>query len=319
MLKAKVILPGYANYRIESEILAPLGAEVEPIEWGTDRNSLISQLGDADILFVRDSVLDAEIVNAMAKAKGIVRYGVGTDTIDLDTASKNGIIVARVPNYGAEIEVADHAVSLFLAVRRRIVSRDLDVRNGAWQLGQQQPISRISGSVAGFVGYGRIARAVSDRLRAFGVRKILAYDPYVSAESVEPDVEMVDLETLAKNSDMISLHAPATEANYHVVNRDFLRRVKPEVVLVNTSRGALIDEKALAEALEEGRVFGAGIDVFETEPPTQSPLLTSPRTVISDHSGWYSETTVANIQRGAAEQAYQILSTGSASEAVNSI
>lgn len=317
--KAKIITPGYADHRVESEVLAPLGITVEAIEWGEDRSKLIDAIGDAELLFVRDTVLDAELINVMTQAKGIVRYGVGTDTIDLNAASAQNILVARVPDYGADVEVADHALALFLAVRRRIVSRDADIRKGAWQVGQQEPISRIAGSVAGFVGYGRIARAVAERLKGFGVSRILAFDPFLTPETAGPGVELVDLETIARKSDVISLHAPATEENHHLVGDDFLRMVKPDVVLINTSRGALVDEAALATALTEGRVFGAGIDVFETEPPTASPLLTAPRTVISDHTGWYSETTVENIQRGAAEQAYQILSTGTASEAVNKV
>lgn len=317
--KAKIISPGYADHRIESEVLAPLGVTVETINWGEDRAKLINAVGDAELLFVRDTVLDAELINAMGRAKGIVRYGVGTDTIDIDAASARNVVVARVPDYGADVEVADHALALFLAVRRRVVTRDADIRKGAWQIGQAEPIRRIAGSVAGFVGYGRIARAVAQRLRGFGVTRILAFDPFLTAATAGPDVELVELETIARESNVISLHAPATEENQRLVNDAFLRMVKPDVILINTSRGALVDEAALASALGEGRVFGAGIDVFEAEPPTASPLLTAPRTVISDHTGWYSETTVENIQRGAAEQAFQILSTGAASEAVNEV
>lgn len=300
-------------------MLAPLGVTVETIEWNNDHTVLAEAVADADILFVRDTVLDADLIGKMSNAKGIVRYGVGVDTIDLEAASAQNILVARVPDYGADVEVADHALALYLSVRRRINSRDADVRNGAWQVGQAEPISRIAGSVAGFVGYGRIARAVANRLRGFGVTRVLAFDPFLSADQVEADVELVDLETLARQSDMISLHAPATEENHHLVDDAFLRLVKPDLVLINTSRGALVDEAALARALTEGRVFGAGIDVFETEPPSASPLLTAPRTVISDHTGWYSETTVENIQRGAAEQALEILTKGTASQAVNQV
>ena len=198
--KAKIITPGYADHRIESEVLAPLGLTVETIDWGEDRAILIAAVGDAELLFVRDTVLDSEVINAMAQAKGIVRYGVGVDTIDLDAASARNILVARVPDYGAEVEVADHALALFLAVRRRICSRDADIRNGAWQVGQAEPISRISGSVAGFVGYGRIARAVAERLKGFGVSRILAYDPFLTPETAGSDVELVDLKTIARKS-----------------------------------------------------------------------------------------------------------------------
>lgn len=315
--KAVIVLPGYADHRIEAELLAPLGLTVEPLEWQGDRERLMRGVAGAEIVFVRDIVLDRTVIEAMARAKGIVRYGVGVDTIDLAAARARGIVVARVPNYGAEVEVADHTLALFLAVRRRIVSRDATVRCGGWQIGQAEPIARIAGSTAGMIGFGRIGQAVASRLRAFGVTQFLVHDPYLRPEGLPPDVRRVDLPSLAAGADLITLHAPASLENHQVINADFLSRVRPGAILVNTGRGALVNEADLATALTEGRLLGAGIDVFEVEPPGVSPLMGAPNVVLSDHAAWYSEATVENLQRGAAEQALQILTTGTASERVN--
>lgn len=308
------MLPGYADHGLEVAALAAHGLTVEMLDWQGDRDRLAMGLSQAEIIFVRDTVLDAPVIAAMRRARGIIRYGVGVDTIDLNAALARGIVVARVPSYGAEIEVADHTLALYLAVRRRIVSRDRDVRAGAWQVGQAEPIVRIAGSTAGLIGFGRIGQAVAQRLRAFGISRFLIHDPFLSLDRLPADARAVDLPTLAAGSDLITLHAPATVQNRHVINAAFLSLVRPGTIIVNTGRGPLVDETALAEALADGRVLGAGIDVFETEPPENSPLLAAPNVVLSDHTAWYSEATVEALQRGAVEQAIQILTGGTASE-----
>lgn len=306
--KAIVIEPGYADYIYEKEILGPLGFEIETANSTGDRAALKAALAEAEIVFVRDSVLDADLIGAMAQAKGVVRYGIGVDTIDLDAAKAKGIIVARVNDYGADIEVADHTVALLLAAARRIVSRDRDVRKGAWQVGQAEPVRRIAGSVLGLVGCGRIARAVADRMRAFGVTEVIAYDPFLD---ISPDgIRLVSVEDLAAEADFVSLHAPATEDNHHLVNAALLSRMQPHAILINTARGPLVDEAALCGALSAGQIRAAALDVFSVEPPKGNPLLDLPNVILTDHCAWYSEATAAAIQKGAAEQARDIIETG---------
>jgi D-3-phosphoglycerate dehydrogenase len=244
----------------------------------------------------------------MKKARGIVRYGIGVDTIDLAAAKSKGIKVANVREYGADIEVADHTLALFLAVKRRIVMRDNAIRAGAWQVGQKEPIGRIGGSTLGIVGFGRIGRAVLARFRAFGITRCLVHDPFLSPGHVVNDgIELSSLDALAAASDIITLHAPSTPINYHCINAHFISLMKPNSILVNTARGSLVDEVALHDALSTGRILGAGLDVFEREPPQSNPLLTLSNVVVSDHAAWYSEATVKAIQAGAAEQARQIM------------
>lgn len=315
MRKAVIVLPGYADHGAETAAMADLGLTTELLDWGGDPERLARGLAEAEIVFVRDTRLDGRTIGAMARARGIVRYGVGTDNLDLTAAAARGIVVARVPNYGAEVEVADHSLALFLAARRRIAARDGQVRAGGWLVGQREPIPRIAGSVAGLVGFGRIGQAVAHRLRAFGIARFLIHDPYLPAERCPADGTMVGLADLARGADAVFLHAPATAENHHLVGPAFLAAMRPGAVLINTGRGALVDAQALAAALHQGGIL-AGIDVFEHEPPIGNPLLTAPGVVLSDHTAWYSETTVANLQAGAIEQARQILLTGTASERV---
>ncbi len=308
---AVIVEPGYLDYAEEKRILSPLGFRFQPIHI-EDRTQLDSALPDAELVFVRDSNLNADHISKMAKTKGIVRYGIGTDNIDLEAARDAGIIVSCVREYGAEIEVADHTVALILASKRRLVARDRDIRNGAWQVGQNEPIHRLGEATLGLLGYGRIAKAVVQRMRVFGVSKIIAHDPGLESA----DVELVSLQELAQRSDILSLHAPAGGSNDRIINGDFLSAMPRNAILVNTARGALIDEGALLDALKKRHLQSAALDVFRTEPPLGNPFLEMDNVILSDHSAWYSEQTVAAIQAGAAEQARQIIETGQASNRV---
>jgi D-3-phosphoglycerate dehydrogenase len=163
---------------------------------------------------------------------------------------------------------------------------------------------RVAGRTLGLIGYGRIARAFERKMRGFGVDRVLIYDPYATDVS---GVERVDLDTLCSESDYISLHAPLTAQNAHLLDRERFARMKPTAIVVNTARGGLIDEAALIEALSAGRIFGAGIDVYETEPPSRdNPLFALDNVVVSDHTGWYSEESVAELQTKAAEEVARV-------------
>lgn len=313
---ATIVQPAYADHSLEAQALRPFGLDLRFVDGHASHDVLIKELSGTKLIFLRDTQLDGQVISGLSECKGIIRYGIGIDNIDLEAARAKGIVVSRVLDYGAEIEVADHTAALFLAARRRIVTRNTDVRSGAWQVGQAEPIPRIAGSTAGFVGFGKIARAVADRLRGFGINKFLAFDPFLKPEQAPDWVRLVSLEELAAQSDLISLHAPATPENRHIINRDILSRMRPTTILVNTARGPLIDEAALYEALNDRQLFAACLDVFETEPPQTSRLLELPNLIVTDHTAWYSEATVQAIQRGACEQAVEILEFGTASNQV---
>jgi D-3-phosphoglycerate dehydrogenase len=247
------------------------------------------------------------VLAELAPGAVVIRYGIGYDNVDVAAARELGVRVANVPDYGADT-VADHAVALLLALLRR-----LDVYTGALRTGWVAPAAagRIRGfgeTTVGLIGTGRIGRAVAARLAPFGFR-VIAFDPFVDAETlVAAGITAVTLEDLLAQADAVSLHAPLTEANHHLIDAARLAEMKPGAVIVNTSRGSLIDEGALADALGAARLGGAGLDVFETEPlPAVSALRTLPNVLLTPHAAFYSDTSLANLQRLAAEEADRAL------------
>lgn len=305
--------PGYADHSVEVEILKPLGAEVRFIRWGGDRARLLEQLKGLDIVMLRDiPFLDAEAIGLLNENGGIVRYGVGVDTVDLAAATRRGIKVANTPDYGAEIEVADHAAALTLALVRRVVTRDAQVKAGQWNIAQKEPIYRIAGSTLGLFGFGKIARAYLERMRGFGIDDVLVCDPFITDEfAARFKVERASFAEICRKAHIISLHAPATPETRHIVNASTLALMSERTCLINTSRGALVDVYALSETLKAGKIFGAALDVLDREPVVaECPLLGLNNVILTDHTGWYSEATVRTIQKMAAQAAYEMLTTG---------
>ncbi len=312
--------PGYADHSVEANILKPVGAEVRILRWNGSRAKLMEMVRDLDILMVRDTpLIDAELIGHLREGCGIVRYGVGVDNIDLEAARKRGIKVANVPDYGANIEVADHAAALTLALARRVVTRDAQVRAGQWNISQKETMYRIAGSTLGLVGFGKIAQAYLERMRGFGIGEVLVHDPYVSSEQASRfKVKLVDFDDICRNAQIISLHAPATPETYHIVNARTLGLMNEKTCLVNTSRGGLVDIQALAETLKAGKIFGAALDVLDKEPiAADCPLVGLKNVILTDHTGWYSEASVYTLQEKAAQAAAEMLTTGGATNWVN--
>lgn len=303
-----VLEPGYTDYETERRLLERHGARVLAVAQEDDAVAAMRSLSPVAAL-VRERPVTAEAIAASRSLKLILRYGVGVDNIDLDAAASRRIYVANIPDYGADQVVSDQAVALYLAVARRVVERDREVRGGAWGLGQSRPIAGHHGATAGLVGFGRIARATWTKLKALGFSRALVFDPYVSDEALaEAGAEACDLDTLCERADLISLHTPLTDATRRLIDHRRLALMKPTAILINVSRGGLIDDGALADALRRGALFGAGLDVFEAEPiAPDHPLLAAPNTVISDHTAWYSEQSVAMLQTKAAEEVGRVL------------
>jgi len=303
-----VLEPGYAEYGREEEILAAHGARIVPVAAEADAVPILKELSPLGLL-VRERTVSAEVMDACPDLRVIVRYGVGVDNIDLEAATARRVFVANVPDYGAEIEVSEHAVALYLAVQRRIVTRDREVRSGVWGVGQAALIPSREDAVLGLIGCGRIGLAAARKFRALGFGRVLACDPSLNADIAAAErITPVDLETLCREADVVSLHAPLTDQTRYIIDAGCLALMKPTTILVNVSRGGLVDEIALAEALSGGRLFGAGIDVFETEPPAaDNPLLGAPGTVLSDHAAWYSERSVQALQMKAASEVARAL------------
>jgi D-3-phosphoglycerate dehydrogenase len=297
---------GYESYEVERRILAEINAEfmVDPCDGDAARIEVATS--DADAVLVRESLINAETIARMRHCRIIARYGIGVDNIDLTAARERRIYVANVPEYGTE-EVSDHALALLLSVARRTVTRDRAVREGAWNLSPGEKMYRITGKTLGLVGYGRIARALERKMRGLGVARVLVYDPLIEP-SVITGAEHVSLDALCTQSDFISLHAPLTHGTSHLVDSVHFALMKPTTIVVNTARGGLIDETALVEALRSNSIFGAGIDVFEREPPkSDHPLLKLSNVVLSDHTAWYSQESVTDLQAKAAEEVVRVL------------
>lgn len=301
-----VLDEGYGDTEIERAVLASFGARVVERPCHGDVAEVRRAVAGANAVLVRESPIDAEAIANMPDCHAIVRYGVGVDNIDRAFAATRGIYVANVPDYGVE-EVSDHALALLFAVARRVVSRDRAVRTGAWNVARGEPMHRLAGGTLGLIGYGRIGHAFHRKARALGYVRTFVHDPYL-VETPE-GVELVDLDRLCREADVVSLHAPLTESSRHVINDERLALMKPTAIVINTSRGGLIDTRAIHRALASGRIFGAGLDVFEQEPPgAEHPLFALPNVVVSDHTGWYSEESVRDLRRKAAEEIARVFS-----------
>lgn len=303
--RAVMIDEGYESYATESRLLAEIGCDFAELPCANDPNRIAEAVADADAVLLREAPLPRAAIEGMSRGKVIVRYGAGVDNIDLVAARERGIKVANVPDYGVE-EVSDQALALLMAVARRISKRDRDLRNGAWNVARQEPIYRLAGRRLGICGYGRIGRAFHRKAAGLGFSRTLIHDPFLT---VAPDgAELVSLDTLCRQSDILSLHMPLTVETRHMIDAERLAAMPRGAILINVSRGGLVDEDALAVSLESGHLFGAGLDVFEQEPPNLShPLFRQPTLVASDHTGWYSEESVADLQSKAAEEIVRVL------------
>ncbi|MBB7205773.1 C-terminal binding protein [Escherichia coli] len=303
MKKIVVIEPGYLNYSAEENILQDWDPQFVVVPANASLEEKLRQVSNADAIMVREATVSRPMIEAMQQCRVIVRYGVGVDNIDSQAAKEKGIYVANVPDYGSE-DVAEHALALLLAATRRIATRNRDVRDGQWGIGQREPMFRLAGKILGVVGFGRISRCFVQKASGFGFKRILVVDPLLTDEQdSQAGVTRVNLDTLCREADFISLHAPLTPDTHHLIGEAELAKMKPSAVLVNTSRGGLIDEQALINALLQKRIFAAGLDVFESEPlSAKSPLLQMDNTLCTDHTAWFTEESVVELQSKAAHE-----------------
>lgn len=304
-MTAKIVVTDHAFVDTEQERNAArrVGAHFEHFQCKTGEETT-SAVRDANVAIVNFAPMGREQLEALAPNATVIRYGVGYDNVDTEAARKLGISVANVPDYGVDT-VADHASALLLSLLRRLPHYTHGIRTEGWVTpAYVGPLRSFPHTTVGLLGAGRIARAVADRLHPFGF-KLLAYDPYADADiAAKHDIELVEIDTLAANSQAISLHLPLTEDTHHLIDQDFLARVPEGTVIVNTSRGALVDETALAAAVSSGQIAGAGLDVFDPEPlDLESDLRGAPSVFLTPHAAFYSETSLDNLQRLAAEEA----------------
>ncbi|MGI5460976.1 C-terminal binding protein [Streptomyces sp. CA-249302] len=245
----------------------------------------------------------ADAIAASPDLKIVARLGVGLDNIAVDAATERGVWVTNVPDYCVE-EVSDHAVGMVLAWARGLAVFDRDVRAGQWRPAAAK-LRRVSTLTCGIVGYGRIGRATAGKLAAFGCH-VLAHDPYAPADA--SGVQLTTLDDLLDRSDAVILHAPLTEATHHLIGAKELARMRPGSILVNVSRGGLVDTGALVDALAAGRPAAAGLDVLESEPDVPAELLEQPGVLVTPHIAFSSTASVEELRRRAAEEVVRVLS-----------
>jgi D-3-phosphoglycerate dehydrogenase len=292
----------YPDFSIEEEVLRPLGVVVTSGD-GRTRDAIIEQARDAEVILAGSAPrFDAATLDAL-QVRGIVRYGVGTETIDVTAAAARGICVAYVPDYGTEA-VAIHTVTLALAALRKIVAGDASVRSGRWGFAELRPLHLPSALTVGILGLGRIGRRVGTMLAALGF-DVVGHDPY--AGDVAGGIPNVSFEEVLA-CDVVSLHAPAPSDGRPLIDAAALDKMKASAILVNTSRGSVIDESALMQALRDDRLGMAALDVFASEPVDPSAFEgVGDRLVLSPHMAWYSQESERDLREKAANEAARIL------------
>ncbi|MBF6470927.1 MULTISPECIES: phosphoglycerate dehydrogenase [Nocardia] len=259
------------------------GVEVRWVD-GPDRPALLAAVPEADALLVRSATtVDAEVLEAGKNLKIVARAGVGLDNVDVPAATERGVMVVNAPTSNIHT-AAEHAVTLLLSAARQVPAADATLREHTWQRSKFNGVE-IFGKTVGVVGLGRIGQLFAARLAAFET-KIVAYDPYVSpARAAQLGIELLTLDELLERADLISIHLPKTPETKGLIGKEAIAKTKPGVIIVNAARGGLVDEAALADAIKSGHVRAAGLDVFETEPCTDSPLFDLPQVVVTPHLG----------------------------------
>lgn len=309
MKKFKVVFTDYefATLAPEEEILSKVDAEFVYAQCRTEEE-VIEVAKDADALINQYAPITRKVFENLPNLKVVSRYGVGVNTIDVQAATENGVVVGNVTDYCMD-EVSDHAFALLIASARKVVTLNEAIKNGNWDYKVSVPIFRLPGRVLGLVGFGRIPQTLAKKAQAFGI-KVIAHDPFVSEEVASDfNVELVDLNELCAKSDFISVHAPLIEATRGIISDDQFNAMKKEAFIINTARGPVIDEKALIRALQAGKISGAGLDVLEEEPILENnPLLKMENVILNPHTAWYSEEAQLELKRKTAQNVADVLS-----------
>jgi len=310
----------YPNLKEEKKVFE--GTDIQIIDCNgkcINEKDVINYTKNADAILTQFVPITRNIIRNLGKCKIIVRYAIGLDTIDIEEATKKKIMVANVPDYCTE-EVANHALALMLSLLRKVILMDKEVRKGIWSYKRSIPINRLSTLNLGVVAFGRIARNFVEKAKVFGFKKIFIYDPYFQDFNYYPEYNFVSLRDLLEFSDVISIHAPATNETKEIFNKKTFSLMKQGSYLINTSRGFLINEKDLIEEIKKGKFGGVALDVLNMENITiDHPLFEFDNVIITPHMSWYSNESVKELQRKAAEQVKKALLNGNPEYLINDI
>ncbi len=273
-----------------------------------DPQAIIRNAADADGVVTSYGDFTPEVFAALPNLRVVSRTGIGFDTIDVPAATANKTAVCVVPGYGTEV-VSDHAIALALCVLRRMNEMDADMRAGIWGHAGRRPLGQVHGRTFGVVGMGEIGRATARKAAGLGFRVICSSRSLVPGRRTPEGYDIVEYEELLRRADVVSFHTALTPDTRHMLDAAAIATMKPDAVVVNTARGAIIDTVALADALTAGKLWGAGIDVFENEPVERDhPLLSAPHTVLTPHAAYWSEESGEELRRRAMQAAIDVVS-----------
>ena len=296
----------WPDLAIEKEVLAAVGGEVM-VAGGGSADEIIALAPQADAILTCWKDVPAEALDIAPNCRVVSRYGIGLDNIPIGRATELGMLVTNVPDFCLE-EVSDHVMALLLATARQLFPLARTAERSDWTRETPRPIPRVKGQTLGLIGFGNIARALVPKALGFGLR-VMAYTPRLRPEDAPQGVEVTnELATLLAASDYVSIHSPLTEETAHLIDDAALAQMKPNALLINTSRGGVIDERALVQALKEGRIAGAALDVTDPEPPSaDNPLLRLENVIVTPHAAFYSVAATAELARKAAENVVTVL------------
>ena len=300
-MSASVVLTGTVlpDSNVEREIVDAAGGDLEIIDVESSAELIESATDPVGIMTI-ETPIDEAVLDAFPNLEFVSVHGIGVDMVDVDAATERGIPVFNTPEYCVE-EVATHTVGLILACQRRICQFNADVTSGEWDYGAEGSIRRLSTKTVGVVGLGAIGVEVVDRLSGFDV-DLIGYDPYVSAEEMrELGVRKVEFDELCGAADIVTVHTPLTDATRNLVDATAFDHMQTGVTLINAARGGIIDHAALEDALADGTVAYAGLDVLATEPPENDAIFSRDNVTVTPHAAWYSDDALGELQRTAAQ------------------
>ena len=288
---------------IEKKTFTKEGVDFEILNV-TQPEDIIRACHDADALILQYATISDNVLSSLKNLKGVVRYGVGVNTIDIESATKNNVAVCNVPDYGTN-EVADHALALIMALARKLPLLIKDTKSNIWAYEKAIPIYRLQEQTAGIIGLGRIGLSLAKKLHGIGL-KVIGFDPLAKKEQLPDYIDFVSLDELLAHSDIISLNLPLTKSTENLIDSKEFSKMKSNCYLVNTARGGIVNEEALYQALLNHTIAGAALDVFKKEPPTDRKLFSLDNFIATPHAAWYSEQSQQDLKRKAAEEAIRL-------------
>lgn len=301
--KAAIALP----LSDEAEVIKKAGIELMDID-AADEDETIAKAKDADVIFTVRAAFTRRVFENLPKLRAVVRCGIGYDNIDVDAATDNNVLVVNIPDFCFE-EVSNHAIVLLMACAKKLVRMNNLLKTAGWGASRQimEPMGSIWGQTIGIVGCGNIGRMTARKARCFGLN-VIGHDPYVDQNlAKESGITLKSLPEVMRESDYVSLHPCLNQETFHLIGEQELHMMKPSAYLINTARGSVVDEPALIRALQDKKIAGAGLDVFEKDPiDPDNPLLKMDNVIVTPHSAFYCDASFKRLKISVGQEAVRV-------------